>query len=328
MADIFLSYKKEDRDLAESIISSLEMEGFSVWYDERLNPLQSWDATIEAEIKQASAVVVLWTARSVGSEWVRNEADYGKEHAKLIPLLLEDCEIPLAFRRVQAANLISWDGATNAREWRKACEWINNQVHGTTAAQAAAIDTETTAHSRSADTSAQKTDNLKSRPVTKSSTIWVALATLTAVAGIVIYLFNSDSNSTDNKTPSLDPRLQKAKLLYEQAYFLTPRNIGPRMHLESERSRLCITSDFEPPEWENLFRTVDANKNFKSWSLGFDHEIVFDQLSSGNCLILAVSEENLSKVEQLSQMLEVELGKQYEVVPMTQMYEPWELGLQ
>ncbi len=131
MADIFISYKREDKHLAEDTISRLQDAGYSVWYDERINPQSSWDETIEREIAAAKAVIILWTERSVASEWVRSEADYAKEHGKMIPVTLEACSLPLAYRRTQTADLSSWDGNPADLTWQKVLEWVRGLVSGT-----------------------------------------------------------------------------------------------------------------------------------------------------------------------------------------------------
>lgn len=131
MADIFISYKREDKHLAEDTIHQLQAAGFSVWYDERITPHTSWDETIEAEIAAAKAVVVLWTPRSVTSEWVRTEADYAKEKGKLVPVMLETCSVPLAYRRTQTVDLSSWDGNPADRRFQKLVGWVRGLVSGT-----------------------------------------------------------------------------------------------------------------------------------------------------------------------------------------------------
>lgn len=45
---------------------------------------------------------------------VRNEADEGRRRGILIPVLLDAVEIPLAFRRIQTANLVDWPGEFDA----------------------------------------------------------------------------------------------------------------------------------------------------------------------------------------------------------------------
>ncbi|MEO0466277.1 MAG: toll/interleukin-1 receptor domain-containing protein [Pseudomonadota bacterium] len=128
MADVFVSYKKEDRALAERLIEWLRTEGFSVWWDDNLTPRTSWDSEIEREASGAKAIVVLWTPRSVQSDWVRAEADFGKEAGKLVPVLLEPTNIPLSFRLIQAADLTQWDGRVDHLQWRKLVQWIGDLV--------------------------------------------------------------------------------------------------------------------------------------------------------------------------------------------------------
>jgi formylglycine-generating enzyme required for sulfatase activity len=124
MADVFISYKKEDFGLAERVITALRAEGFAVWWDDGLTPKAAWDAQLEREIAAAATVLVLWTPRSVVSEWVRTEAHYGLDRGKLVPVMLEACEISLAFRLRQTVNLTQWRGDRDDRNWRKLLTWV------------------------------------------------------------------------------------------------------------------------------------------------------------------------------------------------------------
>lgn len=131
MADIFISYKREDKHLAEDTIHALKQAGFSVWYDDRIDPHTSWDETIEREIAAAKAVVVLWTPRSVASQWVRTEADYAAQHGKIVPVMMETSAVPLAYRRTQFADLTAWDGNPADRNFEKLVGWVRGLVDGT-----------------------------------------------------------------------------------------------------------------------------------------------------------------------------------------------------
>lgn len=126
MADVFLSYKKEDRALAEQVVQALTVAGYSVWWDNDLTPRTSWDAEIEKEIASAKAVLVLWTPKAVAeSSFVRVEANYAKDNHKLVPAWLQKCTLPLAFSMIQTADLSGWDRRSqNHHEWRKALLWI------------------------------------------------------------------------------------------------------------------------------------------------------------------------------------------------------------
>jgi len=52
--------------------------------------------------------MVVWSTRSVESDWVREEADEGLKREVLVPVQIDDCSIPLGFRRRHAAQLIGW----------------------------------------------------------------------------------------------------------------------------------------------------------------------------------------------------------------------------
>jgi formylglycine-generating enzyme required for sulfatase activity len=128
VADIFLSYKKEDFEIADRLVSSLRQEAMSVWWDDSLTPSSSWDESIEHEISAASAVIVLWSSRSVSSEWVRREAHYAQDRGKLVPVMVEAAPIPIAFTLNQTVNLENWDGNRENRQWRKLLIWITDLV--------------------------------------------------------------------------------------------------------------------------------------------------------------------------------------------------------
>ena len=124
MADVFISYKKEDRASAERIVAALRTEGFSVWWDDGLTPKAAWDSEIERELSEATAAVVLWTPLSTASDWVRTEAHFAQDRGKLVPVMLEACKIPIAFLLKQTIDLTKWHGARDDRHWRKLLTWI------------------------------------------------------------------------------------------------------------------------------------------------------------------------------------------------------------
>lgn len=108
MADIFVSYAAEDRERVRPLVTALESQGYSVWWDGRIGIGNSFDRVIEYELDLASCVVVMWSEHSVESDWVRNEAEEGKERGILVPVRIDDVRLPLAFRRSQAASLLNW----------------------------------------------------------------------------------------------------------------------------------------------------------------------------------------------------------------------------
>lgn len=127
MADVFLSYKREDKGRAKVIAAGIEAHGFSVFYDAEIDVGQAWNQRIVQEIAQARCVAVLWSEHSsdIGvGEWVHNEAREGKKRDILAPALIGDCEIPLEFSAVQAADLRAWRGDPADQQWRNFIERI------------------------------------------------------------------------------------------------------------------------------------------------------------------------------------------------------------
>lgn len=111
MADIFLSYASEDRAAAGKIAAALIAEGFSVWWDRDLLGGADFAAAIGTELDAAKAVVVLWSAHSRESKWVRDEAAHGRDANRLVPLSLDAEKPPLGFRQVHTIAFASWRGA-------------------------------------------------------------------------------------------------------------------------------------------------------------------------------------------------------------------------
>ena len=85
-------------------MTSLEAEGYSVWWDRALQPGESFEATIDREIQAAQCVVVVWSFSSVNSQWVKNEALEGLDRDILIPISLDDIRLPVAFKQQHCAN--------------------------------------------------------------------------------------------------------------------------------------------------------------------------------------------------------------------------------
>ncbi|HRE42665.1 MAG TPA: TIR domain-containing protein [Terricaulis sp.] len=129
MADVFLSYKREDQQIARDVAADLEAEGYSVFFDVRIEVGDSWDATIERELNAAKAAVVLWSAKSRESKWVRREAREAMARGILCPAMISRCKIPLEFSDVQTADLIGRRAGDRAHaEWRRLCDGVGRCV--------------------------------------------------------------------------------------------------------------------------------------------------------------------------------------------------------
>ncbi len=86
MADVFISYSKQEPEVTKRLAAALLNEGFTVWWDTNLKSGENFRRVIMKELSEARAVIVIWTRASVQSEWVVSEADRAKHLDKLICL--------------------------------------------------------------------------------------------------------------------------------------------------------------------------------------------------------------------------------------------------
>lgn len=116
LVDVFLSYSTRDSTFAHRLVDTLEMLGLTVWWDRRSIDVGSeYSVAIGEALAAASCVLVLWSAASVDSRWVRDEATYSVEHGRLVPATIDEgVQPPLGFRQIQTANLAHWDGSPDA----------------------------------------------------------------------------------------------------------------------------------------------------------------------------------------------------------------------
>jgi len=123
MAEIFISYAKDDRADAGELAAFLKEQGHSVWWDRELVGGQQFATIIAQALARSTVAIVIWTLSSIDSDWVIDEADTARKARKLIPVCADDLDverIPLSFRRLQTIQLSDRDGLANAI--RKYCE--------------------------------------------------------------------------------------------------------------------------------------------------------------------------------------------------------------
>lgn len=164
MADVFVSYASEDRERAGQLAQALGARGWSVWWDRKIIAGQAFDRAIERELETARCAVVLWSAHSVDSEWVKNEAAVAAERDVLVPALIDGVRLPLEFRRKQTADLVNWHGEAGHAGLQSLCEGVAH-VLGAAAPQPLAAG----------------------RTSPRSRWVWPAVAALAVALGLGLY---------------------------------------------------------------------------------------------------------------------------------------------
>jgi formylglycine-generating enzyme required for sulfatase activity len=117
MADIFISYSKQEPEPTRKLAAELEGRGYTVWWDTSLLAGDDFRRIIVKELNAAKAVIVIWTPASVHSNFVIEEAQRGQTARKLIPLrvpAVEIDDIPLGFGTLHTVMVDDVEHVVNA----------------------------------------------------------------------------------------------------------------------------------------------------------------------------------------------------------------------
>ena len=108
MADVFLSYARTDTARVAPLVAALEGQGWSVWWDPEIEAGQQFDDQLEAELKAAKALLVVWTPASAASRWVRGEAREAADLGTLVPVRFDGARLPMDVRAIHTTDLDDW----------------------------------------------------------------------------------------------------------------------------------------------------------------------------------------------------------------------------
>ena len=125
MADVFLSYAREDAARARQVAQALEQAGLDVFWDNEIPPGATWADHIELKLSQCKALIVLWSQLSTKSQSVREEARLARDKGLLIPVSIDGASPPFGFGEVQTADLSNWNGDQNDAGWRRIVDAIS-----------------------------------------------------------------------------------------------------------------------------------------------------------------------------------------------------------
>jgi hypothetical protein len=113
----FISYSSKDSSVADRLQEALEIRGHSVWRDVRsIVGGDSWEIEIYRAIENSDVLVVIVSAESASSEWVKEEILHAKgllnkpaKLKKIVPLVIDENAWPM-FENLQECQKISESG--------------------------------------------------------------------------------------------------------------------------------------------------------------------------------------------------------------------------
>lgn len=112
MARLFISYSHLDRNLAEKLAPALLARDHEVWWDHKLDTGAEYRRQIGRQLKEAEAVIVIWSENALASHWVLDEADTAVGDKKYLPVSFDpNVSLPQGLGQFHVLNLAAWDGS-------------------------------------------------------------------------------------------------------------------------------------------------------------------------------------------------------------------------
>lgn len=130
MGQIFLSYAREDRRAAQTLARVVESAGHDVWWDCHIESGEEFADRIEAALNKAQVVLVAWSAESVKSRWVRDEAAAGGDTGRLVPVSIDGSLAPMGFRQFHTMDLKGWKGSRRDARTSELLQAIDRRIQG------------------------------------------------------------------------------------------------------------------------------------------------------------------------------------------------------
>ncbi|MEQ1617261.1 MAG: toll/interleukin-1 receptor domain-containing protein [Terricaulis sp.] len=111
MADVFISYKRNERPEVERLAAKLRELGLKVWFDASMSAGDTFNSEIDREARGAKAILVCWSPAARESEWVNSEAMIGFTQKKLAACYVagpDGFDPPAPFNTSHAEDLRGW----------------------------------------------------------------------------------------------------------------------------------------------------------------------------------------------------------------------------
>ena len=115
---IFVSYSHSNKQFVDQLCRNLISEKIHLWMDRwELRPGDSLIDSVQIALEHAGAILVVLSKSYTESTWCKKEMNSGlirdleEKGNIIIPIVIEDCEIPIFLREKMYADFRSdWDG--------------------------------------------------------------------------------------------------------------------------------------------------------------------------------------------------------------------------
>jgi hypothetical protein len=100
---IFISYARRDFDRIVLTLDQIQQIGYSIWWDDGIEPGEKWKDFLQKKIESCLGVVVFASRRASKSKWVQWEIAEAKRLGKvIIPIILDDLKKTMKLGKILA----------------------------------------------------------------------------------------------------------------------------------------------------------------------------------------------------------------------------------
>jgi serine/threonine-protein kinase len=202
----FISYSRVNKEFATKLAKGLRSAGFAVWFDLMDIPTGSrWDDEVERALHECPIFLIILTPAAIASENVKDEIGYAIDHNKrILPLLLEPCNVPLRLRRFQYVDFTAKsfeEGFESAQELLRG--YIEDASQPIVAEKTAPVEAPIQSQPEPAKTKVEpiSAGTAQKKPASTSLVIGIVAVVVLVIAGIG---FSALSKGGSNNTPATE----------------------------------------------------------------------------------------------------------------------------
>jgi hypothetical protein len=128
-SEVCLLYSESDKAIAGLLENALNYYSIDIWKAQNISIGGKIISETTKVLQKAKFIIVLWSKASIKSALLKDLASEAKRNKKvLIPVLIENVNIPGEFNDIQPANLVGWDGDKENEQIVKLWRLIQDKV--------------------------------------------------------------------------------------------------------------------------------------------------------------------------------------------------------
>ncbi|MGF1455307.1 MAG: SUMF1/EgtB/PvdO family nonheme iron enzyme [Alphaproteobacteria bacterium] len=117
MAEVFISYARDDFDRVVPIVRAIRNAGYSLWWDQRMDVGASWREAVAQACDGAACVVVVWSAAAARSRWVLRDLSKAGYRAACLVVTLDATPLHRSLVGRDRISLDGWSGDRRKDPW-------------------------------------------------------------------------------------------------------------------------------------------------------------------------------------------------------------------